>query len=204
MHPIIIFDTEYTAWEGSAQRQWSEPWEHREIIQIGAVKVNLDSTCNECETFDIIVRPLINPHLSDYIVQLTNITQQQIDQNGILFPKAYEKFLNFTGDGIHIVSNGKDYLVIEENCQIHSIPYSTSKARFYNVSPFLSHYTNTKDPMSSELHRILGFEQQGSAHDGLDDARNIAYAIYKIMHSNQFDIDDFLNHPLLNQWNHLD
>ena len=35
---IIIFDTEFTAWEGSAQRNWSFDWEYREIIQIAAVK----------------------------------------------------------------------------------------------------------------------------------------------------------------------
>jgi len=34
-----LWDTEFTAWEGSWQRGWSEDWEHREIISIAAIRV---------------------------------------------------------------------------------------------------------------------------------------------------------------------
>jgi len=37
---IIIFDTEYTAWEGAKERNWSGSGEHREIVQIAAVKID--------------------------------------------------------------------------------------------------------------------------------------------------------------------
>ena len=37
---IIIFDTEFTAWEGSLARNWNGPGEYREIIQIGAILVD--------------------------------------------------------------------------------------------------------------------------------------------------------------------
>lgn len=36
---IIIFDTEFTAWEGSQDRNWSRPNEFQEIVQIGALLV---------------------------------------------------------------------------------------------------------------------------------------------------------------------
>ena len=34
---VLFFDTEYTSWEGSISRNWSEPNEFKEIVQIGAV-----------------------------------------------------------------------------------------------------------------------------------------------------------------------
>ena len=65
MIEFVVFDTEFTAWEGSMQRQWSEPWEHREIIQIAAVKVQASSTnVRITETFNELVLPVINPTLS--------------------------------------------------------------------------------------------------------------------------------------------
>ena len=36
---FIIFDTEFTAWEGSMQRGWSGQNEHREIVQISAIRI---------------------------------------------------------------------------------------------------------------------------------------------------------------------
>ena len=35
---FILFDTEFTAWEGSQNRNWSLCWEHRELISISALK----------------------------------------------------------------------------------------------------------------------------------------------------------------------
>ena len=58
---IILFDFEYTAWEGSWARKWSEPWEHREIIQIAAVRVVIDGAVTEQGSFDCLVRPKRNP-----------------------------------------------------------------------------------------------------------------------------------------------
>lgn len=36
MKHFVIFDTEYTTWEGAADRDWTGPGEHREVVQIGA------------------------------------------------------------------------------------------------------------------------------------------------------------------------
>ena len=40
-HPeIVVCDLEYTAWAGSLQRGWSDPGEHREIVQIAAIRLS--------------------------------------------------------------------------------------------------------------------------------------------------------------------
>jgi len=37
---FVVFDTEFTAWKGSRERNWSGPNEHREIVQIAAQQVD--------------------------------------------------------------------------------------------------------------------------------------------------------------------
>ena len=36
---FIIFDTEFTAWEGSMERNWSGENEYRELVQISAFRI---------------------------------------------------------------------------------------------------------------------------------------------------------------------
>ena len=93
----LIFDLEFTSWPGSNERNWSLPEEDREIIQIGAIKIELTGKMRELDSFQILVRPLKNPILSDYFVDLTGITQDKVEKNGVLFPVALSQFVNFIG-----------------------------------------------------------------------------------------------------------
>ena len=79
---IAVYDLEYTSWEGAHQRDWSGPGEHMEIVQIGAVKLDGGKELKEIGGFEILVRPSINPRLSDYFTGLTGIEQADIDGNG--------------------------------------------------------------------------------------------------------------------------
>ena len=88
----MVFDLEFTSWPGSNERNWSLPNEDREIIQIGAVKIETTGDMREVDSFQILVRPLKNPILSDYIVNLTEITQEKVEKEGILFPLALSRF----------------------------------------------------------------------------------------------------------------
>ena len=71
---ITVFDLEYTAWECSMARRWLAPGEFKEVVQIGAVKLDADSLESLGE-FDMLVRPRINAVLSPYFENLTGITQ---------------------------------------------------------------------------------------------------------------------------------
>ena len=80
---IIVMDLEWTAWEGSWQRHWSGPGEEMEIVQIGAVKLADTSGLEELDAFEILVRPRINPKLDGYFTDLTGITQDRLDREGV-------------------------------------------------------------------------------------------------------------------------
>jgi len=107
---IIIFDTEYTAWAGSAEYNWSRPNEYREIVQIGAILVDTKQL-SEIDNINLFVKPVKNPILSEYFTNLTGIKQKDIDENGIYFKEATLKFFSWCGS-YPIYSYGGD----EENC----------------------------------------------------------------------------------------
>ena len=78
---ITIFDLEYTAWECSMARHWLTPGEFKEVVQIGAVKLDADSFAI-LDEFESLVVPRINPVLSPYFEKLTGITSRQVSRNG--------------------------------------------------------------------------------------------------------------------------
>ena len=47
----MVFDLEFTSWPGSNERNWSLPNEDREIIQIGAVKIETTGDMREVDSF---------------------------------------------------------------------------------------------------------------------------------------------------------
>jgi hypothetical protein len=39
LNAFVFYDTEYTSWEGAMQRNWSGLDEHRELVQLSAIRV---------------------------------------------------------------------------------------------------------------------------------------------------------------------
>ena len=84
----VVFDLEFTAWEGSMAACWLRPGEFQEIVQIGAVKV--DEDFNAGETFALLVRPRFNPVLSPYLEGLTGITNEAMRAGSVDFAEHFE------------------------------------------------------------------------------------------------------------------
>ena len=169
---LTIFDLEYTAWECSMARHWLTPGEFREIVQIGAVKLDADSFAPLGE-FDRLVRPRINPLLSPYFEKLTGITSRQIARDGEDFATAYASFLDFVGEG-PIAAFGRDDRALQDNLRLYGI---TARALpvFYDLRGWFA--VLGMDPRgmhSCELAPALGMPFQGRAHNALDDAKSVA------------------------------
>jgi DNA polymerase III epsilon subunit-like protein len=122
---FVIFDTEYTSWKGCLEHGWVGN-QKKEIVQIAAIKVS--DKLEVLGQLNLFCKPLVNPVLSDYFVKLTNITNECIDEFGVSFNDAYNKFKEFVGDDIclsHVW--GKDYYnegdgnVIKENLDLYNI-----------------------------------------------------------------------------------
>ncbi len=175
---IVIFDTEYTSWEGASERGWSGPGEHREIVQIGAVKIDVERQCQEVSAFDALIRPAINPLLSTYFINLTGIEQSAVDSHGVPYPEGLKAFVDFLGIDVDtIYSNGKDQEPILENCRLAGIPYPLDDDLMRNAQCLIRHVLGGDDWIScSDLVDRLELEGTGPKHQGLSDARAIAAA----------------------------
>ena len=174
---FTIYDLEFTAWEGSQARAWSGPGEHREVIQIGALVIETANGCTELRSLRLHVRPQINPVLSDYIVQLTGVRQQTIDEEGIPFPQAMELLNEFVDSDRPLVCCGLDADVLSENCAIHGIGNAFDVRDLVNIRPRIAaaYCISENAIVSSELPQLLGSPSAGQAHDALEDCRAIAH-----------------------------
>ncbi|MDF1749487.1 MAG: exonuclease domain-containing protein [Alphaproteobacteria bacterium] len=168
---FVIFDLEFTAWEGSLERGWSEPWEAREIIQIGAVRVKDDATLTEVGRLVMLVTPVKNPQLSDYIMALTGIDQTAIDDEGFDFEEALDVFMDFCEGARAILSYSGDPDVLVENCKLHGVK-APKWARFADICGILGKRAGPEfaTSHSNQLPKLVGLEPDGKAHDALDDS----------------------------------
>lgn len=175
---VVVYDLEYTAWEGSLERNWSGPDEEAEIIQIGAIlmKFNANTWAIDQE-FVTYVKPLIRPKLSSYITKLTGITQKSIDQEGISFRSALALFFEFSIGCTVLCANGDDSLVLEKNCVINSLVSPFNQNMFLDVRPFVAEQLGMEHRDSrAQSHRLreIGNITMSRQHDALNDARSVA------------------------------
>lgn len=177
-HGVVVFDLEYTAWEGSQARGWSGTGEHREVVQIGAVKLDSDRGLAETAGLSRLVRPRINPQLSPYLIALTGITQQQLDALGVSFGEALTELIAL-GPAAVFCSNGPDGEVLAENCWLAQLPPLREPERFVDIRPFLSCALQrpSDDIESCRLAAEFCAGTAGRAHDALADARGVAAAL---------------------------
>jgi len=178
---LVVVDFEYTAWEGSLERGWEKEEENAEIIQIGAVEICSNAGQWEMQReFNQFIRPLLRPDLSDYIIRLTGITQETINDFGVSFPVALKSFYEFSTKYSRLCANGDDWTFLELNCQINDVENPFVMDRFMNVRPYLAKQLGLdEDSPKLHSHRLpqLIESLEGEPHNALVDARSIAKAL---------------------------
>jgi len=173
MLQITIFDLEYTAWECSMARSWLGPGEFREVVQIGAVKLDADSFAIK-EEFEVLVRPRFNPLLSFYFENLTGISNEQVSARGVDFRTAYERFLDFAGEG-PVAAFGRDEKVLEDNLRLFGIRNARPLPLFYDLRGwFAVQGVDPRGRHSCEIGPQLGVSFGGRIHNALDDVKSLA------------------------------
>lgn len=108
----IIFDLEWNNAYSYAKKGFMN-----EIIEIGAVKLN--ERLEIVDTFKQLILPKITKKLSGRCKSLTNITNEELKQNGIPFADAIKDFARWSrGDGNVFMSwSNSDLYVLTNNYQ---------------------------------------------------------------------------------------
>lgn len=187
---MILFDFEYTAWEGSKARNWSEPWEHREIIQIAAVRIALNGSVTELGSFECFVKPKQNPHLSPYIRQLTGIQQAEIDLRGLCFQQAFASFYVFCHQGqTPLFCYGDDPAVLLENFALNEMECPAFPAGVHDIRlVFEQGGLDTGPYTSGTISQAVGIDFPHAAHNALNDVRSLAVTIQYLLREGRIDL----------------
>ena len=186
---IAILDMEWTTWEGAKARDWSGPSEFREIVEIGLISITNDKIMVENGTFQAYIKPVLNPILSKYFIDLTGITQELVDEKGLTLHEAIENMRLYLGDEIkRIYSHGDDGVVFLKNCDKKSLSFPLENYQFINIHKTVATLIGKtrKNYASSDLPLIMGFEPTGDAHTALADCRCVAQALRIIRQAGRF------------------
>jgi len=176
----IVFDLEFTAWAGSLQRRWLAPGEFKELVQIGAVKVDA-GTLSEVDAFEILVKPRINPVISPYLEQLTGIANAQIAERGVDFVDALERFAAFCG-GAPMCAFGRDDLIFDDNIRLYGIKNPPVMPPYINaVWTMIAGGVDPRGSHACDVARLCGVEFEGRKHDALADARSVALGLQALV-----------------------
>lgn len=171
----VVFDLEFTAWEGSMARRWLRPGEYMEIIQIGAVKV--DAQFAPLANFDMLVRPRLNTELSAYIETLTGITNDALRADGVDIAIAYCAFVNFVG-GVPVLAFGRDDLVLLDNLRLYGLRDLPPLPSYANVTPWLAEQgIDMRGLHACDVGPKIGVPFEGHRHNALADAQSVAAGI---------------------------
>lgn len=177
---FVLLDTECTATENSWKNDWAG--EHREIIQIGAIGVDV-SGLHAAWTYRAYVRPVLQPVLSAYIKELTGITQEDVDKKGISLAATLGHIAQAAGEKL-ILCYGRDGEFIRSNCALLKIRCPIESERFVNLKPALAPILRAEgvDPgayTSGTLREAFGLP--GSrAHDALGDMQNLLSVLQEL------------------------
>jgi len=177
---IAFFDAEYTA-------RTADDRGMQEMIQCALLVCQLEISddhkivsfsAEPIYSFSSFVQPRYTPELSDYIMDLTSISQNDVEM-GCSFSTAIDTFYDIINQ-YHVKKVlvwGPDLIILKRNCALQGIePKKTRKllARFKDVSLPLSQYAGyTKAISQHKMCEHLKVEEIGKEHDAYSDAFNL-------------------------------
>lgn len=170
---IIIVDLEATCWKGKTPSS-----QVNEIIEIGICI--LDTKTGVIENNQGILITPERSQVSEFCAELTTITQELLDAEGISFTKACEKVREqYNAHQYTWASYGAyDLNMLKKQCQFRNVEYPMSQNHINVKTLFAEVKGLTKKTGMNGALNILGIPLEGTHHRGVDDSKNIA----KILH----------------------
>lgn len=161
----IIFDLEATCERDDREFP-------KEIIEIGAVMVNKNKEI--ISEFNVFVKPVINPTLTDFCKELTSIRQRDVD-NADTFNVAIKRFKEWIGSEPYVLCSWGHYDKgqLKKDSKLHNLSYGWVDSHISLSHQLADAEKRKKTGMKASLKRV-GIPMTGIHHRGIDDARNIA------------------------------
>jgi inhibitor of KinA sporulation pathway (predicted exonuclease) len=150
--------------------------EEMETIEIGAVLVD-NKTLKIVDEYDVIIKPVRNPILKPFCIQLTTITQDMVDV-GLSFQDAIvefsKKMFSIKNDVIFASWGHFDKWQLQNDFTFHKIDYSMPDEHINLKVQFSQVQGRKKQYGLSRAVNMCGLQWEGQHHRGIDDAKNTA------------------------------
>lgn len=166
----IIFDLEATCWPGSPKHM------RQEIIEIGAIRI--DEYAEQTGSYNRFVKPVVNPTLSNFCMQLTTIEQEQVDR-ARRYPEVIEEFMDWIGyydDEEYVLASwgGFDKRQLRRDCELHDLEtdWITSHIDLKEQYQRIKGLRKRKGLFNSI--QLEGWHWEGIHHRAISDAFNAA------------------------------
>lgn len=164
--------------EAACDQDHRIPREQTEIIEIGAVLCDA-SSLQPCAEFQTFVKPVRHPKLTAFCIQLTSIRQTDVDQ-APGFGQAMQQLSRFLSEkevlGRFTFCSWGDYdrqqFARDERRLGVRAPLGTQHINL--KQSFLRRSGDDQKLGVAQALRRVGLRFAGTAHRGIDDARNIA------------------------------
>lgn len=166
----IIVDVEATCCDsGSIARS------EMEIIEIGAVALEGGGPA-VLDEFQSLIKPVRNPVLTDFCKQLTSITQAMVDAaKGFKAVNAgFRDWLNHFENPVFCSWGNYDKNQLQQDCLFHAVPYPFGREHINIKQLFADNMGLKKGLGLGKALKKVDVSFVGTAHRGIDDARNMA------------------------------
>lgn len=172
---LLIIDLEATCCN-----RGSIPNNETEIIEIGAVKTDLDY--NIIDELSVIVKPTRHSILTRFCTELTTITQEMVD-DGVLLREALDKVKELWDYNTLFCSWGYyDRNQLQRECKRKGIDYPFDE-KHLNIKVGVADrigLSSSREGSLGNVMRILGMTFEGTPHRGICDARNMVSVLKKV------------------------
>lgn len=166
---IVVVDLEATCWKGHPPEGQTS-----QIIEVGVCLLDI-KTHKISNKRGILVSPT-KSEVSPFCTELTTITQDMLDRQGVSLKRACDILVNEYNSKKRVWASFGDYdrRMFELDCKAHGIKYPFGK-KHLNVKTIFS----LKAQLGGEAGMARALETmkeplEGTHHRGVDDAYNIA------------------------------
>lgn len=175
---INIVDIESTCWEKPEDKPLGQ---ENEIIEIGIVALDL-TTLTIIDRDSILIKPQFST-VSPFCTQLTTITQELLDQQGVSLKEGLDLLKSKYKPQLRTWASYGDYdrEEFKKNCERIGEEYIWGKTHL-NIKNLLALHKGLKHEIGmAEACKLLGIPMTGTYHRGLSDAENIAKIFSRII-----------------------
>ena len=179
---IVVIDVESTCWNG----KYEQGRQQNEIIEIGVCAINLTTMSPE-KSEGILVSPQKST-VSRFCTDLTTITQEMLDKDGIAFHEACSILSSKYNTNNRAWMSWGDYdrRQFDRQCKQCNIQYPFGPTHINMKNLFAVNMSLSREVGMDAALGMLKMDLEGTHHRGVDDARNIAKIACKVLKTTRF------------------